>query len=42
MKNLKNNYFSGHWQAIKSENKKKTRSLCRSIAEEKLAFKDGV
>ena len=42
MKNLKNNYISGHWQVIKSENKKKTRSLCRSIAEEKLAFKDGV
>lgn len=42
MKNLKNNYISGRWQAIKSENKKKIRSLCRSIAEEKLAFKDGV
>ena len=42
MKNLKNNYNHGRRQANKSENKKKTNSLCRSIAEEKLNFKDGV
>ena len=42
MKNLKNNYNYGRRQANKSENKKKTNSLCRSIAEEKLNFKDGV
>ena len=41
MKNTKNNYINGCNQASKSNNKKKTCSLCRSIAEEKLAFKDG-
>lgn len=42
MKNIKNNYIYGRRQATKSENKKKTNSLCRSIAEEKLNCKDGV
>ena len=41
MKNIKNNYIYGRSLASKSDNKKKSHSLCRSIAEEKLAFKDG-
>ena len=42
MKNIKNQFTCGRPLASKSENKKKAHSLCRSIAEEKLAFKDGV
>ena len=41
MKNIKNHYNYGRNLASKSDNKKKSHSLCRSIAEEKLAFKDG-
>lgn len=41
MKNIKNNYLYGRNQASKSDNKKKSHSLCRTIAEEKLNFKDG-
>lgn len=41
MKNIKNNYIYGRSLACKSDNKKKSHSLCRSIAEEKLVFKDG-
>ena len=41
MKNIKNHYIYGHNLASKSDNKKKAHSLCRSIAEEQLAFKDG-
>ena len=42
MKNIKNQFPYGRTLASKSENKKKAHSLCRSIAEEKLAFKDGI
>lgn len=41
MKNIKNNYIYGRSLACKSDNKKKSHSLFRSIAEEKLVFKDG-
>lgn len=41
MKNIKNHYIYGHNLAYKSDNKKKSHSLCRAIAEEKLNFKDG-
>ena len=41
MKNIKNHYIYGRNLASKSDNKKKSHSLCRSIAEEKLNFKDG-
>lgn len=41
MKNIKNNYLYGCTQAVKSYNKRKAHSLCRSIAEEELSFKDG-
>lgn len=41
MKNIKNHYIYGQNLASKSDNKKKTRSLCQSIAGEKLNFKDG-
>ena len=41
MKNIKNNYLYDCAQAVKSYNKRKSRSICRSIAEEKLSFKDG-
>ena len=41
MKNIKNNYIYSRSLASKSDNKKKSHSLFRSIAEEKLAFKDG-
>ncbi len=41
MKNLKNNYLYGRLQNTKIDNKKKSHSLCRSIAEEKLLFKNG-
>lgn len=42
MKNIKNNYHYDCVQGVKSYYKRKTHSLCRSIAEEKLSFKDGV
>ena len=43
MKNMKNSYLYGSNQADnKSYNKRKSHSLCRSIAEEKLCFKDGL
>ena len=42
MKNIKNNYLNDCVQTVKSYNKRKSHSLCRSIAEEKLSFKDGV
>ena len=41
MKNIKNHCIYGQNLASKSDNKKKTRSLCQSIAGEKLNFKDG-
>lgn len=41
MKNTKDHYIYGRTLATKSDNKKKAHSLCRSIAEEKLNFKDG-
>ena len=41
MKNIKNNYLYGCTTAAKSQNKHKSHSLCRSIAEEELAFKNG-
>ena len=42
MKNMKNSYLYGSNQADnKSYNKRKSHSLCRSIAEERLCFKDG-
>ena len=41
MKSIKNNYLYGCTSAAKSQNKRKAHSLCRSIAEEELAFKNG-
>lgn len=41
MKNIKNNYLYGCTTAAKSQNKHKSHSLCRSIAEEELTFKNG-
>lgn len=41
MKNIKNNYFISCTQATKFTNRRKAHSLCRSIAEEELTFKDG-
>lgn len=41
MKNIKNNYLHDCVHAAKSFNKRKSLSLCRSIAEERLSFKDG-
>ena len=41
MKSIKNHCIYGQNLASKSDNKKKTRSLCQSIAGEKLNFKDG-
>ncbi len=41
MKNIKNNYFYDSTSAAKFQNKHKAHSLCRSIAEEELAFKNG-
>lgn len=41
MKNIKNNYFISCIQATKFTNRRKAHSLCRSIAEEELTFKDG-
>lgn len=42
MKHIKNNYLYDCAQAVKSYNRRRTHSLSRSIAEEKLSFKDGV
>jgi hypothetical protein len=41
MKNIKNNYLYDCNTATKSQNRHKVHSLCRSIAEEELLFKNG-
>lgn len=41
MKNIKNNIDCDYDKSGKTFNKKKTHSLCRSIAEERLSFKEG-
>lgn len=41
MKNIRNMYSYDSCLSNKFYNRKKSRSLCRSIAEEKLTFKDG-
>lgn len=41
MKNIKNNFDCDYDKSGKTFNKKKTHSLCRSIAEERLSFKEG-
>ena len=41
MKKIKNQFIYGRNLTAKAENKKKAHSLCRSIAKEKLNFKNG-
>ena len=42
MKNIKNNYLYGYAKTDKTYNRRMSHSLCRSIAEERLSFKNGV